>query len=121
MSWKGFTKAMARLPQQLSAKAGYAETTVDPEFIDLEDKFKGLESCVRKLHEDARKFNEGLADMLTHQEKFVATLSDVFKPISTLKSGSTSQMDLVPFLISYARQKVIPMLRFKQLKSYYLS
>jgi amphiphysin len=101
MSWKGFTKAVARLPQVISTKAGYASETVDTEYIDIEDKFKGLESCARKLHEDARKFKESLAAMLEHQRKFSETLIEMFQPISTLKSGkSSSQLDLVSFLIT---------------------
>jgi amphiphysin len=96
MSWKGFTKAVARLPQQISAKAGYAGETVDSEYIDIEDKFKGLESCVRKLHEDSRKFKDALLLMLDHQKQFAETLLEMFQPISSLKSGkSVSQLNLV--------------------------
>ena len=96
MSWKGFTKAVARLPQRIGTKAGYAEETVDPEFVDLEDKFKGLETCVRKLHEDSRKFKDALFQMLDHQKRFSETLVEMFQPISSLKSGkSMSNLDLV--------------------------
>jgi len=89
---------MARLPQTISTKTGYAQETVDPEYIDLEDKFKTLETCVRKLHEDSRKFKEALALMLTHQRQYADTLSIVFQPISSLKSGSTASLDQVKFL-----------------------
>ncbi len=98
MSWKGFTKAVARLPQRISTKAGYAEETVDADFVDAEDKLKLLESCVKKLFEDARKFKVSLAQMLEHQKKFAETLLEVFQPISSLKSGkSASNLDLVRF------------------------
>ena len=97
MSWKGFTKAVARLPQRISAKTGYAEETVDAEFIDLVDSYKGLESSVKKLHEDARKFKDALGDMLAHQRKFAETLLEMFQPISSAKSGTPkgSLADLV--------------------------
>jgi amphiphysin len=99
MSWKGFTKAMARLPQSLGTKAGYAQETLDPDFVDLEDKFKSLEQCVRKLHEDARKFKDALNMMLDHQKQYSDTLSVVYQPISSLKSGSTGSLDRVLFTL----------------------
>jgi amphiphysin len=88
MSWKGFTKAVARLPQRISAKTGYAEETVDSEFVDLYESYKGLESCVRKLHDDSKKFKDALTDMLSHQKKFAETLQEMFQPISSNKSGT---------------------------------
>ena len=88
MSWKGFTKAVARLPQRISTKTGYAEETVDSEFVDLFESYKGLESCVKKLHEDSRKYKDALNDMLTHQKKFAETLVEMFQPISSNKSGT---------------------------------
>ena len=96
MSWKGFQKAMARLPQVISKSTGMSEETSDPEFLDLEDKFKGLEACVKKLHEDSRKFRDSLSEMLLHQKVFAENLLYVYQPISSLKSGRTgSQVDLV--------------------------
>ncbi|KAJ3104089.1 hypothetical protein HDU97_009538 [Phlyctochytrium planicorne] len=86
MSWKGFTKAVARLPQMVMAKAGYTEETVDPEFTELEDRFKAFETEAKKLHEDAKKFKDALSCMLAHQASFAATLYEVYQPIG--KGGS---------------------------------
>lgn len=56
MSWKGFTKAVARLPHTLASKTGYAETTRDAEFQELVDSFYLLETLTKKLYEDAKTF-----------------------------------------------------------------
>ncbi|KAJ3059699.1 hypothetical protein HK102_009865, partial [Quaeritorhiza haematococci] len=90
MSWKGFSKAVARLPQVLAAKAGYAEETVDPEFNDLHDRFTSLEKEAKKLNEDARKFKDNLSMMLAHQASFGGTLRDVYAPVegrSSMEAG----------------------------------
>lgn len=137
MSWKGFTKAVARLPQRISAKTGYAEETVDSEFVDLFESYKGLESCVKKLHDDSKKFKDALTDMLSHQKKFADTLVEMFQPISSNKSGTPKaslndltkennfskeietatqlgismdrvKEDIIPFLQDIERQVVVP-------------
>ncbi|KAJ3292847.1 hypothetical protein HDU76_007121, partial [Blyttiomyces sp. JEL0837] len=83
MSWKGLTKAVARLPQMVMTKAGYSEETVDPEFAELEERFKSLDTNARKLHEDAKKFKDSLSLMLAHQESFAITLKEVYEPITS--------------------------------------
>ncbi|KAJ3058474.1 hypothetical protein HDU99_006789, partial [Rhizoclosmatium hyalinum] len=74
MSLKGFTKAVARLPQLVMSKSGYSQETVDPEYQDLEERFKLLDTSARKLSEDAKKFKDALSSMLSHQESFASTL-----------------------------------------------
>ncbi|KAI8849479.1 hypothetical protein BC829DRAFT_391354 [Chytridium lagenaria] len=90
MSWKGFQKAVARLPQMVMSKAGYSDETIDPEFTELEERFKAFEGEARKLHEDAKKFKDALSCLLAHQASFAATLQEVYQPIGKMGSRRTS-------------------------------
>ncbi|KAI8621780.1 hypothetical protein BC830DRAFT_111125 [Chytriomyces sp. MP71] len=96
MSIKGFTKAVARLPHLVMAKSGYSQETTDPEFADLEERFKLLDNSARKLSEETKKFKDALSSLLAHQESFASTLLEVYQPItayanlgSTAKEGSS--------------------------------
>ncbi|KAI9331734.1 hypothetical protein BDR26DRAFT_824320 [Obelidium mucronatum] len=89
MSFKGIAKAVARLPHLVGKTAGYASETVDPEFQDLEDRFKLLDASARKLSEDAKKFKDALASMLNHQDMFASTLLEVYHPISSFSASPT--------------------------------
>ncbi|KAJ3126232.1 hypothetical protein HK100_010358 [Physocladia obscura] len=84
MSLKGFTKAVARLPHLVMAKSGYTSETVDPEFADLEDRFKLLDTSARKLSDDAKKFKDALSSLLMHQELFAGTLLEYYNFASLL-------------------------------------
>ncbi|KAI9141961.1 BAR-domain-containing protein, partial [Paraphysoderma sedebokerense] len=78
---KGLKKAVARLPQQVLSKAGYAEETIDEEFASLEAQFTELELSTQKLHDDSKKYKEAVAAMLAHQHTFASTLLDLYSPI----------------------------------------
>ncbi|KAJ3075209.1 hypothetical protein HDU98_008935 [Podochytrium sp. JEL0797] len=116
MSLKGFTKAVARLPHLVMAKSGYSTETVDPEFQDLEERFKLLDSSARKLSEDAKKFKDALSSMLSHQEVFAATLLEYKEtdPTSLRAAqefsnfGQTTREMLVPDLETIERRLVAP-------------
>lgn len=88
---------MARLPQQVKAKAGYAEETVDEEFDQLVTYFEQFKDFISKLKEDSQKFKKAMEAMLQHQRTFTATFLDVQTPItasttSPIKSGSQSNL-----------------------------
>lgn len=87
MSWKGFKKAVERLPQRVLSKAGYAEETIDPEFTEYEIQFKLLCEQTKKLADDAVKFKDALTNMLSHQAVFAETLLDLYQPISGSSRG----------------------------------
>ncbi|KAI8919993.1 hypothetical protein PhCBS80983_g01789 [Powellomyces hirtus] len=84
MSWKGFSKAVTRLPTRLAQRTGYASETVDQEYQELEAQFKRLEGLARKFHEDAKKFKDSLSAMLAHQAQFAETLVQIYRPIAAL-------------------------------------
>lgn len=98
MSFRGFAKAMARLPQQVKAKAGYAEETVDDEFEQLVIYYDQFKDFISKLKEDSQKFKKAMEAMLQHQRTFAATFLDVQAPIpnsATSINNSTSQSELL--------------------------
>ncbi|TPX62422.1 hypothetical protein PhCBS80983_g00471 [Powellomyces hirtus] len=95
MSWKGFTKAVTRFPTQVARKTGHSTASTDPVYDELEAKFKRTDSLANKLSDDAIRFKDSLSAMLAHQERFGATLLDVYRPITalsapTLSSGGTA-------------------------------
>ncbi|KAJ2991405.1 hypothetical protein HDV02_003789 [Globomyces sp. JEL0801] len=51
MSWKGFTKAVSRLPAMISKSAG-GQGSKDEEYLQLEDQFKHIEKFGKKLAAD---------------------------------------------------------------------
>lgn len=55
MSWKGFTKAATRAPQQFRQKFNMGEITKDAIYIDAERRFDELETETKKLHEESQK------------------------------------------------------------------
>ncbi|KAJ3163174.1 hypothetical protein HDU86_002343 [Geranomyces michiganensis] len=99
MSWKGLSKAVARLPTRLAQRTGYASETVDQEYLELESQFKRLEGMARKFTEDAKKFKDSLSAMLAHQARFAEMLVQVYRPIAALpnqgppSSASRSSID----------------------------
>ncbi|KAJ3019295.1 hypothetical protein HKX48_002240 [Thoreauomyces humboldtii] len=84
MSWKGFSKAVTRLPTRLAQRAGYASESIDQEYLELESQFKRLDGLARKFSEDAKKFKDSLSAMLAHQTRFADTLVTVYRPIQAL-------------------------------------
>ncbi|KAI9018956.1 hypothetical protein DFJ74DRAFT_708164 [Hyaloraphidium curvatum] len=88
MSWKGFKKAVERLPHQVM---GGGATTVDEDFNELESELKHLETCATKLRNDAEKFKEAVHASLDHQEKMAQVLSEAYQPIPSRVLSPTGQ------------------------------
>ncbi|TPX63663.1 hypothetical protein SpCBS45565_g06442 [Spizellomyces sp. 'palustris'] len=82
MSWKGFQKAVTRLPTRLAQRTGYASESVDQEYHELEAQFKHLEILAIRLSDEAKKFKDSLSAMLAHQAKFAETLMEVYQPVT---------------------------------------
>lgn len=82
MSWKGFKKGVARLPQRVMQKTGHSESTNDEEFNDMEERFKFLVDQTKRLNDDSKKFKQAIQDMLQHQLVFANTLGEVYRPIA---------------------------------------
>ncbi|CAB4253733.1 similar to Saccharomyces cerevisiae YDR388W RVS167 Actin-associated protein with roles in endocytosis and exocytosis [Maudiozyma barnettii] len=82
MSFKGFTKAITRAPQNFRQKFKMGEQTVDPVYEDAERRFKELEDETKKLSEESKRYSTAVNGMLTHQIGFAKAMEEVFKPIS---------------------------------------
>ncbi|KAJ3149342.1 hypothetical protein HDU86_006977 [Geranomyces michiganensis] len=88
MSWKGFAKAVTRLPQQVARRTGHASETIDPEYDQISAKFKIVEERAKRLSSDATKLKDSLSATLAHQERFAETLVEVYTPISGWATSS---------------------------------
>eukprot|EP00842_Homolaphlyctis_polyrhiza_P004545 jgi/Hompol1/5091/HPOL_000487-RA len=104
MSWKGFQKAMARLPHQIAKTAGYTSETRDEEFDAYESAFKQMDTLARQLCGDARRFKDSLNLMLAHQSSLAKTFQEMFASFSE----ETSKTTLAPDLDSIERLVVAP-------------
>lgn len=82
MSFKGFTKAMARAPQSFRQKFNMGEQVEDPVYEDAERRFKELEIEVKKLSDESKRYSGAVNGMLTHQIGFAKAMEEIFRPIS---------------------------------------
>ncbi|KAJ3129147.1 hypothetical protein HK098_002388 [Nowakowskiella sp. JEL0407] len=93
MSLKGLTKAIARLPQLIASKTGNGDD--DPVYVDLETRFKKLDSNMKRLNEDAKKFKDAMTAMLDHQHSMASTFAEFYGPIvssgTPVTNDATSQ------------------------------
>ncbi|EGF82107.1 hypothetical protein BATDEDRAFT_2765, partial [Batrachochytrium dendrobatidis JAM81] len=87
MSWKGFQKAVARIPHQLAKSSGHASETKDDEYEVYDASFKQLDTLARQLATEARKFKDSLSIMLTHQAGVACCFQEMFA--SFADEGST--------------------------------
>lgn len=82
MSWKGFKKAVTRLPHVIQSKTGYSESNyIDQDFDELRTQFEELQQLSIRLHDAASKYREAAQSMLKHQEAFSKVLLEVYEPI----------------------------------------
>jgi len=73
MSWKGFQKAVARLPQQI----GGGNATVDDHYNELAANITALDAATQRLFADSRTLKQSLLGALEHQEKMAHVLMEV--------------------------------------------
>ncbi|KAJ2701905.1 BAR adaptor protein Hob1 [Coemansia sp. IMI 209128] len=87
MSWKGFKKALERMPHQLQSKIRKGGNTVDPEFDDLRARFIDLEQATKDLFLQAAKFRDSIRGMLLYQTSYLEQVLAMYRPISTDPEG----------------------------------
>ncbi|KAI8363113.1 hypothetical protein B0O80DRAFT_432756 [Mortierella sp. GBAus27b] len=90
MSWKGFTKAVYRLPHTLSTKTGFRDETKDPEFIELNNKFTECEKITAALVTEVCKYRDNVTAMLNYQAEFGIVLADIYDPGLGMPSGEVT-------------------------------
>ncbi|KAJ5769492.1 protein hob1 [Penicillium odoratum] len=93
MSFKGFSKSLARAPQQFKLKFNIGEHTVDAVYSDSERRFQELEKETKKLHDESKKYFDAINGMLTHQIEFSKSIAEIYKPISGRASDPNSYQD----------------------------
>ncbi|KAJ2785065.1 BAR adaptor protein Hob1 [Coemansia javaensis] len=87
MSWKGFKKALERMPHQLQSKIGRGAKTTDPEFDDLQARFVAMEKVTKELFQQATRFRDGLHGLLVYQSAYLEHVLALYRPISTDVDG----------------------------------
>ncbi|KAJ5998450.1 protein hob1 [Penicillium sp. IBT 35674x] len=93
MSFKGFSKSLARAPQQFKLKFNIGEHTQDAVYTDSERRFQELEKETKKLHDESKKYFDAINGMLTHQIEFSKSIAEIYKPISGRASDPNSYHD----------------------------
>ncbi|KAJ3186992.1 hypothetical protein HDU85_007030 [Gaertneriomyces sp. JEL0708] len=88
MSWKGFAKAVTRLPTRLAQRTGYATETIDDEYQVLEQEFKHVQALATRLTDEAKKIKDSMSAMLAHQAQFSQTLLEAYRPIGAGSAGA---------------------------------
>ncbi|KAI8322855.1 BAR-domain-containing protein [Martensiomyces pterosporus] len=87
MSWKGFKKALERMPHQLQSKIGRGAKTVDPDFDDLKLRFVDLEGVTKSLFMSASQFRDSIRETLVYQVAFMEQILATYRPITTDPEG----------------------------------
>ncbi|KAF9973547.1 hypothetical protein BGZ73_003210 [Actinomortierella ambigua] len=90
MSWKGFTKAVSRLPHTLSTKTGFRDETKDPEFQEMANKFAACETATAALVTDVTKFRDSVTAMLNHEAEFGIVLAEIYDPALGAPAGDVT-------------------------------
>ncbi|KAJ2657715.1 BAR adaptor protein Hob1 [Coemansia sp. RSA 1200] len=83
MSWKGFKKALERMPHQIQSKISRTVTTVDSDYEDLKVQFVEMEKSTKDLFRHAAEFRDSIRNMLIYQSAYLEQVLAVYKPIST--------------------------------------
>ncbi|KAI9237626.1 MAG: hypothetical protein BYD32DRAFT_415898 [Podila humilis] len=78
MSWKGFTKAVSRLPHTLSTKTGIRDETTDYEFKELSTRFTNCEKTTTVFLAEICKYRDSVTAMLNYQAEFGIVLAEVY-------------------------------------------
>ena len=80
MSWKGFAKAVTRIPAHISKTTGGITETKDEEFLALEATFNNVDKACRNLADDAKALKDGLSMMMAHQDTIAQGFLHVYQP-----------------------------------------
>ncbi|KAJ2357553.1 BAR adaptor protein Hob1 [Coemansia sp. RSA 2618] len=88
MSWKGFKKALERMPHQLQSKIGRGSKTVDAEFDELKVKFEEMERVSKDLFSQTAQFRDAIRGILVYQSAYLEQVLAMYRPISTDPEGN---------------------------------
>ncbi|KAF9295595.1 hypothetical protein BGZ88_001828 [Linnemannia elongata] len=88
--WKGFTKAVSRLPHTISTKTGIRDGTRDDEFAELNGKFTSCERITANLLQEVMKYRDNITSMLNYQAEFAIVLAEIYDPNLSMPSGDVT-------------------------------
>ncbi|KAJ2854304.1 BAR adaptor protein Hob1 [Coemansia erecta] len=88
MSWKGFKKALERMPHQIQSKIRSTVTTVDSEYEDYKMQFVEMERSTKDLFKHTAEFRDSIRSMLIYQAAYLEQVLALYKPISTDPEGT---------------------------------
>ncbi|KAI8904464.1 hypothetical protein EDD86DRAFT_249825 [Gorgonomyces haynaldii] len=94
MSWKGFKKAINRLPATIGKATGNISETKDEEYEQYSQQLENLYTLAKKLSEDAKKFKDSLSLMLSHQSQIADEFVQVFMSITHQSQEHLNQMNV---------------------------
>ncbi|KAI7857083.1 hypothetical protein BDC45DRAFT_501642 [Circinella umbellata] len=121
MSWKGFQKAVNRLPHQILSKK--TDVTMDKDFMSLEKRFTDLQKVVEKFEKDAESFRDSVSALLTHQasmSSFLTVIYDTHLGVQATEQGgvqrrfqqtpasATQAANDTEAAMAYCRDEVLP-------------
>ncbi|KAH7046161.1 hypothetical protein BKA57DRAFT_482527 [Linnemannia elongata] len=89
-TWKGFTKAVSRLPHTISTKTGIRDGTRDDEFAELNGKFTSCERITANLLQEVMKYRDNITSMLNYQAEFAIVLAEIYDPNLSMPSGDVT-------------------------------
>jgi amphiphysin len=87
MSFKGFSKSLARAPQQFKVKFNIGEHTVDAVYTDSERRFQELEKETKKLHDESKKYFDAINGM----QPCSGAIRGLASPLTILKADALQQ------------------------------
>lgn len=118
MSWKGFQKAVSRLPHQIMSKK--AEVTRDTEFMAQEKRFTDLTKIVDQFQKDIQAFRDAIAALLGHQAKMASFLTVIYdthlgieqggiqKRVQQTPAAAVQAANDAEAAMAYCRDEVLP-------------
>ncbi|KAI9230029.1 MAG: hypothetical protein DHS80DRAFT_21788 [Piptocephalis tieghemiana] len=104
MSFRGFKKALNRLPAQFLTKAGKLDVEADPELAGLARQFEELERASGDLLTDSAKFRKSVLAMVDSQVAFSNTLIDLYDLPGTSAPTPTATLDAARTYVSIISQ-----------------
>ncbi|RKP14399.1 hypothetical protein BJ684DRAFT_15273 [Piptocephalis cylindrospora] len=113
MSFRGFKKAINRLPAQFLNKTGKLEVEADPELAALARQFEEFERASGDLLTDSCKFRKAVLAMVDSQVAFSNTLIELYDLPGTNTPTPTATLDAARTyvsIISRCNSSITPLL-----------
>lgn len=101
MSWKGFKKAVERLPENVKQKVGSTKESLDEMFNVQEVRLRAMEGEIENLLAQLKQFKVSITALLNHQNQVAIILKEQFDSYGETDKAfpsETSKKALVEYL-----------------------